>query len=418
MSKYSEDLQRAHMFGHNWAKARGAEYLTPDHLMLGMLLDAQGPVKELIKNENIDIPELWDAVEANVPPVTEMKNEKLGEDSKLNILIREAGKNRQQITQLDLLLAFLRDGEGPGRLLIQRGLRADQIEQALQTFMATEATIETTKPEAGSLFSQELYLSWHRLIEAQLLRQIHPVFLGIMVIVIGSGVLTQLELIPNYLGTFLFVFFGWVASVSLHEYGHAIVAYALGDSSIIDKGYLTLNPILYAHSVLSVVLPLVFLLMGGIGLPGGAVYVNHLALRDYRYSSLVSIAGPAMTLFATLLCLVPFWFFYPRDGFFLVTSGAWPALGLLGFLNIMALGINLLPIPGIDGFGILAPWLPEGVQRALLPLRSFGFLILILLLRIPAFASVFFGSLFLMGALLGLEPGLFREGFDLFQFWT
>ena len=94
--------------------------------------------------------------------------------------------------------------------------------------------------------------------------------------------------------------------MSLHEYGHAIVAYMLGDDSIIEKGYLTLNPILYAHSVLSVVLPLAFLLMGGIGLPGGAVYVNHLALRDYRYSSLVSAAGPAMTLFTLLLCLIPY----------------------------------------------------------------------------------------------------------------
>ena len=416
MSTYSEDLQRAYMFARNWAKARGAQELTSEHLLLGMLLDAQGPAKEMLKNSGIDIADLWTAVEERLPASDGDKAETLSEDAKLKQLVSNAGKNNQEVSQLDLLLAFIKDGEGPGRVLYQHGLRAGHIEKELEVFEATE-TNQSPKETDANLLEQELSISFSRLREVQPLRQIHPVFIGIMTIIIGSAVLTHLELIPNYLGTFLFVFFGWIASVSLHEYGHAIVAYMLGDDSIIDKGYLTLNPILYAHSVLSVVLPLVFLLMGGIGLPGGAVYVNHLALRDYRYSSLVSAAGPAMTLFALLLCLIPFWLFYPRETFFLVTSGAWPALGLLGFLNIMALGINLLPIPGIDGFGILAPWLPESVQRGLLPFRSFGFLILILLLRIPTFGSIFFGILFLFGSLLGLDRDLFSVGFDLFQFW-
>ena len=81
-------------------------------------------------------------------------------------------------------------------------------------------------------------------------------------------------------------------------------------------------------------------------------------------------------------------------------------MGLLAFLNIMALGINLLPIPGIDGFGILAPWLPESVQRGLLPFRSFGFLILILLLiNVPTFNEyLLWDSLPFRLAVMGLDP--------------
>ena len=199
-------------------------------------------------------------MEERLPTSDGDKVETLSEDDKLKQLVSNAGKNNQVISQLDLLLAFVKDGEGPGRVLYQHGLRAGHIEKELEAFQATETT-QSPKETGANLLEQELSISFSRLREVQPLRQIHPVFIGIMTIVIGSAVLTQLELIPNYLGTFLFVFLGWIASVSLHEYGHAIVAYMLGDDSIIEKGYLTLNPILYAHSVLSVVLPLAFLLM-------------------------------------------------------------------------------------------------------------------------------------------------------------
>ena len=45
------------------------------------------------------------------------------------------------------------------------------------------------------------------------------------------------------------------------------------------RGYLTLNPLKYTHPLLSIVLPVLFLLMGGIGLPGGAVWVDRHAIR-------------------------------------------------------------------------------------------------------------------------------------------
>ncbi|MFQ3628339.1 MAG: site-2 protease family protein, partial [Cyanobacteriota bacterium] len=41
----------------------------------------------------------------------------------------------------------------------------------------------------------------------------------------------------------LFVFVVWIASVCLHEFGHALVAYWGGDRSVKEKGYLTLNPL-------------------------------------------------------------------------------------------------------------------------------------------------------------------------------
>ena len=80
--------------------------------------------------------------------------------------------------------------------------------------------------------------------------------------------------------TFAIVLVGWVFSLCLHEFSHALVAYYGGDTTVREKGYLTFNPLKYTHPVYSIVLPLLFLVMGGIGLPGGAVVHRDVALAQ------------------------------------------------------------------------------------------------------------------------------------------
>lgn len=43
--------------------------------------------------------------------------------------------------------------------------------------------------------------------------------------------------------TFTIVFFGWIFSLCLHEFSHALVAYFGGDHTVREKGYLTFNPL-------------------------------------------------------------------------------------------------------------------------------------------------------------------------------
>src|SRR5207244_11119180 len=95
---------------------------------------------------------------------------------------------------------------------------------------------------------------------------------------------------------FLVVTVLWVFSVCLHEFGHAAAAYRGGDYTVKDKGYLTLNPLHYAHPVYSLLMPVVFMLLGGIGLPGGAVYIDHSLLRSRAWETWVALAGIAMNL--------------------------------------------------------------------------------------------------------------------------
>src|SRR4051812_10477573 len=107
---------------------------------------------------------------------------------------------------------------------------------------------------------------------------------------------------------FLLVVSGWVLSLCLHEYAHAIVAYFAGDRGVAERGYLRLNPLKYTHPVLSIVLPLVAVVLGGIGLPGGAVWVDHAYIRSKVKESLISAAGPATNVVFALLLALPFAF--------------------------------------------------------------------------------------------------------------
>src|SRR5215831_10351997 len=119
-----------------------------------------------------------------------------------------------------------------------------------------------------------------------------PVFIGILALWILGGVMAWNGFGNATFNVIVFIFAGWIVSLALHEYAHALLAYRAGDHGVAARGYLTLNPLKYAHPILSIVLPLVFLLLGGFGLPGGAVWVDRHAARSKGVASMISLAGP------------------------------------------------------------------------------------------------------------------------------
>lgn len=187
-----------------------------------------------------------------------------------------------------------------------------------------------------------------------------PVFLGILALTILGGVLASLNNDPDgaavISGTVLLVLGGWGVSLCLHEFGHAFVAYKGGDREVYYKGYLTLDPRRYTDPVLSLVLPLILLAIGGIPLPGGAVWINHYALRSKRVETMVSLAGPLSNLVLAVLLSISVDVFDPSPG---LAS----ALSFLALLQVFAFVLNILPIPGLDGWGAIEPYLSPEAQR-------------------------------------------------------
>ncbi|MEA5572591.1 tetratricopeptide repeat protein [Calothrix sp. UHCC 0171] len=185
----------------------------------------------------------------------------------------------------------------------------------------------------------------------------------------------------------IFVCLGWMISLCLHEFGHAIVAYWGGDTSVKEKGYLTLNPLKYTDPGLSLLFPLFFLMLGGFALPGGAVYINTQKLRSRWWNSAVSAAGCVAEVFVVITLAVLFHAIWNQEEFNLERNGENSlyisvilSIAYVIFLNIYVIFINLLPIPGLDGYGIIQPWLPVAINKKLEKFSSYGFWILIALL--------------------------------------
>ena len=96
----------------------------------------------------------------------------------------------------------------------------------------------------------------------------------------------------------------------------------------------------------------------------------------------------------------------------------WSAVGFLAFLQITALLLNLLPIPGLDGYGALEPHLSPETQRAVQPAKQFGFLILVVLLLAPMVNQWFFSVVYWFFDLSGVNQGLAFIGAQLTRFWS
>src|SRR5215471_2519126 len=139
---------------------------------------------------------------------------------------------------------------------------------------------------------------------------------------------------------FIIVTVLWIFSVCIHEFGHAWAAYRGGDYTVRDKGYLTLNPLHYTHPVYSLLMPVVFMMLGGIGLPGGAVYIEKNLLKSRGWETWVSLAGPAMNVPMILLISLCFKIGLLPIG---VDHLASVSLGLLLQLEVSAIILNLLP---------------------------------------------------------------------------
>ncbi|WKZ35765.1 MAG: site-2 protease family protein [Anaerolineales bacterium] len=212
--------------------------------------------------------------------------------------------------------------------------------------------------------------------------------------------------------TFLIVIIGWVFSLCLHEFSHAIVAYHGGDYTVKDKGYLTFNPLKYTHPVFSLLLPMLFLLMGGIGLPGGAVYIERWRLRSRQWETAVSLAGPFSNallalIIGSILQLTP-----------VATTSFGPAVAFLGFLQISAVVLNLIPLPPFDGFGALEPYLPMDIRVKLAETRGMlSWVVIILLWQVPFIGNAFWGFVGLLAQLAGVPLQLAGIGFSQFKFW-
>jgi Zn-dependent protease len=247
------------------------------------------------------------------------------------------------------------------------------------------------------------------------------VFLGILALTVVGGLLAAFGNAdslgsanedPMVIGgIFVLVVAGWAASLTLHEFGHAFVAYKGGDHAVVGKGYLNLDVRRYTDPVLSLVLPLILLAIGGIPLPGGAVWINRWALRSRATSTWVSLAGPLSNLVIGVLLSL-------SVAYIPMAAGLAYGLSYLALLQILAFVLNILPVPGLDGFGAIEPYLSPQTREFAAKVRPWAPLALFaLLFAVPAVANVFWDLSDFVYRAIGGDRFNAQAGQYAFMFW-
>jgi Zn-dependent protease len=181
-------------------------------------------------------------------------------------------------------------------------------------------------------------------------------------------------------------------AITVHEAAHAWMANKLGDPTAASLGRASLNPIVHIDLFGTIIFPalLIVLTKGRGPLFGWAkpVPYNPNNLRHPRKGGLwISFAGPVANVLTAGAAAAVFQLL-KLAGTRVPVNELWskPLGGLIAILYAMAsinltLAVfNLIPIPPLDGSGILAGLLTDRGAAAFERLRPYGFLILIALL--------------------------------------
>jgi Zn-dependent protease len=250
--------------------------------------------------------------------------------------------------------------------------------------------------------------------------KVSPVFLGILAVTATGGVAAWTGYGNARFAVFVFVFGAYFAVLCLHEFGHAFAAYRAGDSSVAGRGYLDLNPFRYLNPVLSFLLPAIYLAIGGLPLPGGAVLVDRTAARKRWQASMISASGPLWNILFAGIAMAAVAIAAPTDIdiFFGAHSAFWAGVSFFAYIQVAVALLNLIPVPGLDGYGIIEPYLRPETRRSLEPIRPYGILLVLLLL--VAFPPVRDGFSHAINSILqtaGQPPDGPALGQHFFRFW-
>jgi Zn-dependent protease len=119
-------------------------------------------------------------------------------------------------------------------------------------------------------------------------------------------------------------------------------------------------------------------------------------------------------LWVLALCL-PFWLHWiPSESRSVLAI----SLAFLIRLEISAVLFNLLPVPPLDGFQAISPWLPEETRSRMMAQSNLLFWGLILVMwNVPAANEFFWGIVSDATQTLNIDPRLARLGWHEYQFW-
>jgi Zn-dependent protease len=186
-------------------------------------------------------------------------------------------------------------------------------------------------------------------------------------------------------------FVAFLFSTTVHEAGHALVAWKGGDPTAYHGGQVSLSPIphIRREPIGMLVVPLLTSMTQGWAMGwASAPYDPVWAERHPKRAALMAAAGPAGNFLIAALAFVlikvglaaGFFTAPPSANFSRIIASAAAGdadfvatmLSVLLMLNVLLGTFNLLPLPPLDGGSVFSIFLPEDLGRKVRELQSNG----------------------------------------------
>ena len=188
--------------------------------------------------------------------------------------------------------------------------------------------------------------------------------------------------------TILVLVFCVLLSLSVHELGHGLAAYAMGDYTAKSSGRLSLNPLHHLDPIGAICL---FLFGFGWAKP---VPVNPYNFKNQKGGMvLTSLAGPFTNFILAFIAQIgvaalgSITFRSANIGYDIASV----FYMICSYMVIMNLGLaifNLIPVPPLDGSKVLSSVLPTDLYFKYMQYEQFGLILLILLINLPFFSRL------------------------------
>lgn len=168
---------------------------------------------------------------------------------------------------------------------------------------------------------------------------------------------------------------GIAVAISVHEFGHAYAAHLLGDDTAKMYGRMTLDP---AKHIDPIGLIMMVIFHFGWAKP---VPVNPNNFKNYKLGNvLVSLAGAIGNILAAIVCV------------FIIKYVEMDAIRIIANItlvyNVGFAAFNLLPIPPLDGWGIISSFIPYKYNEIVYKYESYSYPILLILLITGAYGII------------------------------
>lgn len=156
-------------------------------------------------------------------------------------------------------------------------------------------------------------------------------------------------------------------AISVHEFGHAYSAHLLGDDTAKMYGRMTLDPAKHIDPI-GILMMLIFRIGWAKPVP-----VNSSNFKNYKVGNvIVSLAGAIGNILAAIVCVI------------IMKHVSMEAIrdiaSVTMMYNISFAAFNLLPIPPLDGWGVISPFIPYKYNEFIYKFESMSYPILLVLI--------------------------------------